>query len=203
MKSFFKKLFGPSKRDVWQQVSQAINAQYIDNGFFTVPKVVAKHQEWEITLDTHTVSSGKNSTTYTRIRAPYVSKNGFQFRIYREGFFSNIGKYFGMQDIEVGFEGFDRDFIIQGNDPYKVELLFANPEIRKLLLSINKIDLRVKDGSGWFDSRKTIKPIDSLHFQVVGVIKDVEQLQLLFELFSETLDQLCEIGAAYDEEPME
>ncbi|MEZ4888447.1 MAG: hypothetical protein R3E32_27215 [Chitinophagales bacterium] len=203
MKNFFRKLFGPSKREVWQQVSKAVNAQYIDDGFFSVPKVVAYHGEWEITLDTHTVSTGKSSTTYTRIRAPYVSKNGFEFRIYREGFFSKIGKVFGMQDIEVGYENFDRDFVIQGNDPYKVELLFENPAIRDLLMNINQIDLRVKDDSGWLENRKTIKPIDSLHFQVIGIIKDVEQLELLFHLFAETLDQLCNIGAAYNEEPLE
>lgn len=201
MKNFLRKLFGPSKREVWQQVSKAVNAQYIDDGFFSVPKVVAQHEDWEITLDTYTVSTGKSSTTYTRIRAPYVSKNGFEFRIYREGFFSNMGKFFGMQDIEVGYEEFDKQFIIQGNDPYKVELLFENPEIRALLLDIERIDLRVKDGSGWFESRKTIRPIDSLHFQVVGVIKDAQQLELLFNLFAETLDQLCKIGAAYNEEP--
>lgn len=201
MSNFFKQLFGPSKRDIWQQLSDEIDGEYIGDGFFDVPKVVARHEEWEITLDTHTVSSGKNKKTYTRIRAPYVSKNGFQFRIYRRSFFSNIGKFFGLQDIEVGYEEFDRDFIIQGNDPYKVELLFADPILRNLLLSIEKIDLSVKDGSGWFESRKTIKPIDNLHFQVVGVIKDIEQLKLLFELFAETLEQLCDIGAAYDQEP--
>jgi hypothetical protein len=40
-----------------------------------------------------------------------------------------------------------------------------------------------------------------LQFTVVGVIKDVERLKLLFELFSETLDQLCRIGSAYDQPP--
>jgi hypothetical protein len=36
---------------------------------------------------------------------------------------------------------------------------------------------------------------------VVGVIKDVERLKALFELFSETLDQLCRIGSAYERAP--
>ena len=35
----------------------------------------------------------------------------------------------------------------------------------------------------------------------VGIIKDVERLKLLYELFAETLDQLCRIGAAYKESP--
>lgn len=197
MKNFLKKIFGPSKRDIWQQLSKEINAEYIDSGLFTVPKVIAKHRDWEICLDTYTT----DDTSYTRLSSPYVSKHGFQFRIYRHGMLSDIGKFLGMQDIEVGYQTFDDDFIIQGNDPYKVELLFDSEKIRDLLQCIPKVDLRVKDGTTWFEKRAAIKPVDNLHFQVMGTVKDIEQLKLLFELFAEMLDQLCKIGAAYDEKP--
>ena len=40
-----------------------------------------------------------------------------------------------------------------------------------------------------------------LHFTVPGVIKDVERLKLLYELFGETLDQLSRIGSAYERNP--
>ena len=43
--------------------------------------------------------------------------------------------------------------------------------------------------------------VDELQFIVVGTIKDVERLKLRFELFSETLDQLCRIGSAYEQAP--
>jgi hypothetical protein len=38
--------------------------------------------------------------------------------------------------------------------------------------------------------------MDELHLTVVGVIKDIERLKLLFDLFAETLDQLTRMGAA-------
>lgn len=34
-----------------------------------------------------------------------------------------------------------------------------------------------------------------------GIIKDVERLKLLYELFAETLDQLTRVGAAYERDP--
>jgi hypothetical protein len=43
--------------------------------------------------------------------------------------------------------------------------------------------------------------VDELHFQVVGVIKDVDRLKSLFDLFAAVLDQLCRIGSAYKQEP--
>ncbi|MEI6196031.1 MAG: hypothetical protein WCS42_17055, partial [Verrucomicrobiota bacterium] len=36
---------------------------------------------------------------------------------------------------------------------------------------------------------------------VTGVIKDVERLKQLFNLFAETLDELCRMGAAYEKNP--
>lgn len=196
MKEFFKSLFGPSKKEIWQQLSREIDGEYIEKGYFTSPKVTAQHKNWNITLDTYQ----NDDTTYTRISSPYISKHGFQFRIYRHGMLSDLGKFFGMQDIEVGDTEFDEAFIIKGNDPYKVQLLFESEAIRNLLQSLSKIDLKVKDGSPLFQRRKTIKPTENLHFQAIGVIKDIEQLKLLFELFAETLNQLCAIGAAYEED---
>ena len=60
--------------------------------------------------------------------------------------------------------------------------------------------LEVKDSEGWFGP-KFPEDVDELHFQVVGVIKDVERLKALFDLFAVILDQLCQIGSAYKQEP--
>ena len=75
---------------------------------------------WTITLDTYTESTRRQShVTYTRMRAPYVNPEGFRFTIYRKGFFSDLGKLLGMQDIEVGDPEFDEAFIIKGNDEFE------------------------------------------------------------------------------------
>ena len=58
-------------------------------------------------------------------------------------------------------------------------------------------------GSELFDAAKTLefRSVDELHFTVVGIIKDIDRLKLLYELFAETLDQLCRMGAAYEKDP--
>jgi hypothetical protein len=43
--------------------------------------------------------------------------------------------------------------------------------------------------------------VDELYFQVVGVLKDIERLKSLFELFAEVLDRLCRMGSAYERGP--
>jgi hypothetical protein len=69
-------------------------------------------------------------------------------------------------------------------------LIQAQPQIR----------LDVKDSEGWFGP-KFPENVDELHFQVVGVITDIERLKALLGLLAAMLDQLCKIGSAYKQEP--
>ena len=65
--------------------------------------VAVRMKHWTITLGIFTLGgSGCYVMIFTSVRAPYVSKDGFWFRVYRKGFFSGLGKLLGMQDIEVG-----------------------------------------------------------------------------------------------------
>ncbi len=106
----------------------------------------------------------------------------------------------GMQDMEVGYQEFDHDFIIKGSDEGKLRLLFANDKIRGLISGQKDINFSVKDDEGWFGP-KFPDGVDELMFVVTGVIKDVDRLKHLYELFSETLDELCRIGSAYESDP--
>lgn len=195
-----RELFGPSKKEIWQALAEQINSEYVEGGFFSRDKVVAHIKEWIVTMDTYTVSSGKSSTTYTRLRAPYVNKDGFRFKIYRSGIFSEIGAFLGMQDIEVGFEEFDREFVIKGNDEMKLKELFSNTRIRSLIEIQPRFHLEVKDDEGWFGANFP-DGVDELYFLVPGVIKDMDLLKALFDIYSEVLNQLCIIGSAYETDP--
>ena len=160
---------------------------------------------WTVTLDIYIESTCGDTTRYTiedytRMRVPYVNPEGFRFTIYRKGFFSELGKHLGMQDIEVGDPDFDEAFIIKGNDESKVVRLFSETRIRQMIQAQPKFRLDVKDSEGWFGPTFP-EDMDELRFQVVGVIKDVHRLKSLFDLFAAVLDQLCRIGSASEQEP--
>jgi hypothetical protein len=195
-----REIFGPSKKEIWRSLSDQIGSEFKDGGFFSEDKVVARVKDWTLTLDTYTVSTGKTSITYTRMRAPYVNKDGFRFKIYRKGVFSEIGKMFGSQDVEIGFPEFDEDFIIKGNDEQKLRSLFANNKIRELIALQPDICLEVKDDEGWF-ATSFPEGVDELYFSVSGVIKDIELLKALFDLYGEVLNQMCLMGSAYEDDP--
>jgi hypothetical protein len=193
-------IFGPSKKEVWMKLADEMGANYVDGGFWKGDKVEAVVGEWKIILDTYTVSTGKSSTTYTRMRAPYVNPDGFRFKIYRAGIFSEMGKVLGMQDIEVGCPEFDDAYIIKGENIEKVRELFSKDRIRELIQEQPEFYLEVKNDEGIFGPAFPLE-VDELYFHVYGIVKDIETLKGLFEIFTEVLNQLCLIGSAYKDAP--
>jgi hypothetical protein len=195
-----RKIFGPSQAEVWQQLCNEIGADFVSGGFWKGDKVEAHVGEWTVTLDTFTVSTGNAHVTYTRIRAPYVNMDGFRFTIYRKSVFSGLGKLLGMQDIEIGDPEFDPEFVIKCNNEVKAIALFSNEKIRRLIQAQPSMHLEVKGDNGWF-GRSFPQGVDELYFQVAGVIKDVDRLKALYDLFAEVLNHLCHIGSAYERDP--
>lgn len=195
-----RELFGPSKKELWSLLAEQTGSTFVDGGFFKCDKVLVKYRQWVITLDTYTVSTGKSSATYTRIRAPYVNADGFQFVIHRSGIFSEVGEFLGFHDIEIGDEEFDQAFVIKSLNEEKVRELFADPKLQELIHQQPRFDLKVKDDEGWFGASFP-DGVDELYFVVPGIVKDIEQLKQLFEIFSEVLSQLCIIGSAYENDP--
>ena len=200
----YRELFGPCRETIWRQLAAETGASYVEGGFWKGDKVQASHAEWIITLEV--VAMGK--ATYTRLRAPYVNPDGFRFSVNHKGkgIFTDLGNLLGLQqDVEVGYPDFDRDFIIKGTDEAKLRRLFANARIRELIAAQPRIHFTVKEAPGIFTrdlfAEKPPENVDALEFLIGGVFKDKERLRLLFDLFAETLDELCRMGSAYKDAP--
>src|SRR6187200_2788673 len=74
-----RRLFGPSREEVWQQLAREINARHEPREWFKAGRVVAGVGSWQMTLD---VLEQENQNL-TRLRAPFANPTGFRFRIYR------------------------------------------------------------------------------------------------------------------------
>ena len=194
--SALKSLFGPSREEIWRQLAREVGGQFLDGSAFKPSAVQARADDWTITLDA--LSDPNTGSSYTRLRAPYYNPEGFRFEIYRAGFFTELWKGMGMQDIEVGHPRFDRDFVIKGNKPGRVRRLFDNERIRRLIDALPRIRLSVKGHEGMLS--KFPAGMDELHFQSTGITKDLGRLRTLFELFAEVLQQICHEGDAYEDD---
>jgi hypothetical protein len=147
---------------------------------------VGSHDGWRVTLDTDYNAATKSYDT--RMRARFRNPADFKFTIYRKGLLSGLATHLGMQDVEVGHEAFDREFVIKGNDEHRLKRLFGNPRMRELLEAQPAVHFAVVE-PGWFDGEKE-EGKDWLVFAAHGVLKDKARLKGLFDLFAETLDEL-------------
>lgn len=195
-----RKLFGPFQDDIWKMLAEDVGGQFVKRGFWDGGKVVATVGEWQVVLDTAPSPSGSQAQTVTRLRAPYLSRDGLTFTVYRAGLLSDIGKLFGMQDVEIGEPFFDRMFVIKSNNEDQVRRLFANERLRKMLRDQPDVRFIVKDDEGYF---RHLFPggVHELEFLAENAAKDLHRLRSLFELFAETLHTLCHIGSAYESDP--
>ncbi len=95
--SVLRQIFGPSRKEVWKQLSSELGADFREGGFARPDKVQVHVKDWTLTLDTFAVSTGKATIVFTRMRAPYVNADGFRFCIHRKSIFTALGKMLGME----------------------------------------------------------------------------------------------------------
>ena len=195
-----RSLFGKARNRIWETLATELGARFTDGGSWKGDRIQADHGEWTVTLDHYTVLVGKVPMTFTRLRAPYVSSDGFRFKIYRRSLGTDLFVKLGMQDVEVGHASFDRDFVIQGNDERKLRRLFDEAEVRRLLERQKDVVLSVKDDEGWF-GRRFPDGTDELECLFHGLVTDPRRLKDAFELFGAVLDRLCQIGSAEAADP--
>ncbi|MDF1662531.1 MAG: DUF3137 domain-containing protein, partial [Planctomycetota bacterium] len=139
-------------------------------------------------------TGGKNSQTFTRIRAPFCNSDALRFEIYRAHIFSGIAAFLGGQDIEIGDRYFDEEFIIKSNSAPLIKKFFSNSRLKELIHVQPNIRFYIRDDQGFF-AEKLPEGVDELVFCRLGVMKDLDELHDAYTLFAEAL------GAAYEDDP--
>jgi len=79
----------------------------------------------------------------TIFSAHFANPSGFRFALHEEGFFDDLGKFFGMQDVEIGYPDFDERIIVKTNDPARIRTLLSDGEVRQVLLSLQDFSFEI------------------------------------------------------------
>ena len=189
--------FGPSKDEVWRQLSEEIGAEFVEGGFWKGSKVQAHVGPWTVTLDTYTDRPATATSPTPGCVPPTSTPRASGSRSTARGSSATWASSWGCRTSRSATPSSTRRSSSRGTTRSRVRELFADPKVRPLIQAQPKIRLEVKDSEGWFGP-KFPEDVDELHFQVVGVIKDVDRLKALFDLFAAVLDRLCRIGSAYE-----
>lgn len=185
--------FGRSKTEIWRRLSEELGGTMTAS--WRGEKVQVQHEQWVLTLDTYVVMANNTPLFFTRMRAPFINASVFRFSIRRRNVFSDIATWLGAQDVEIGNPEFDHAFVVKSSHEPRVRELLRDETLLRQLQQQPTLSLTVKDDEGWFGA-KFPEHVDELYVSVHGVIKDIERLKDLFELFAVTLDRLAATGSA-------
>jgi hypothetical protein len=162
----------------------------------SVARVRVPMTPWTVSFEMN--SKGKN---HSRILLPFVSKSDFEFEIYNRSWVADAQKKFGLQDIVVGFEQFDHDFIIKGNDEGKVKKLYSSETLREMIQLQKAVRLSIHKDGALKQYGNVPNGVHVLVFEEDDAINSFDRLISLLELFRATMTQLCEMGVASTSDP--
>jgi len=174
---------GHNEDEVWRQ----LNHDLTQNPDLLQYRAQINQQNKTIHLDIDIDLGGGFEGGYatTIFSAAFRNPDGYRFAIHEEGFFDDLGKFFGMQDIEIGYPDFDKAFIIKTNDESRVRTIFADDEARSVLLAIKDFTFEIV----LTESDAGTNGNDSLLELIIEAgITDPVQLRQLYRVFFGTLN---------------
>jgi hypothetical protein len=99
-------------------------------------RVTGTRDDVAVAIYLETRGSGKNRTTYSIVEASFPRPLDFTMLVYRESAMAKLGKaVFGLKDIEVGSEQFDKAVRIKGSDPERIARLLSGSGIQDRILT--------------------------------------------------------------------
>jgi hypothetical protein len=178
-----------NERNFWPEFAKLLNAD-IKPGEFDGSEIIEyNYKNWKISFDHFTLWSSKYSSRFTRIIVPVSGRDNFRFEIYQSGILSSVAKIFGMQDIKVGLEEFDKKFIVKSNDEFKIKSMFMNSRIPQMLENLPELNLQTSDRKGIWEDKLPEKDYDlAIYFE--GRIFDVNILLATRDLIIEIIEFL-------------
>jgi len=158
--------------------------------------VPVSETSWNLIYTMHPAKQGGQE--HTTVESAYSPSDDFKFAIHPEKWTDGFSKLLGMQDIVIGHDEFDKQFIIKGSDEQRVKDLFQDAALRRLLLDEPTMQLWAHcDHSESAPTSKALRGAGrSAIMRVKGAVDDFERLKAFYNLKHRLLKALQRIGAA-------
>jgi hypothetical protein len=168
---------GQSELDVWQHVT-ADFAAGIPHDYH----VELQYDNRKIKLNVVSSPGGneEGGYEYTSIKSHVDATNDFEFLIQPEDFLNRIGKFFGGQDVVLGYPEFDKNVLVKTNNPERLKSLFSDEDARQTFIALSGYSFGVT-------SKDDDKKVLELHIQRIIAIEDLKHA---FDAFIKALDLL-------------
>lgn len=173
-----KTINATTEADIWHH----INADFASGSPANYhAEIHFNNQLIQLSLVSSPGGNNEGGYEYTTISADLPVRNDFEFLIQPEDFLNRIGKFFGGQDIVLGYPEFDSNVLVKSNNPQQLKTLFTDEATRSTFVQLSGYSF------GTTTPHEGEHKVLELHVQraVTG-----NELKLAFEAFISVLNQL-------------
>lgn len=123
----------------------------------------------------------------TILSARFPNPDGFRFALHEEDFFDDLGKFFGMQDVEIGYPEFDKRIIVKTNDEARVRTILTDQTTRQVIQSLRDFTFEIV-----LPEEEDLDANDStLELIIEEGITDPVRLRQIYRVFFGTLELIA------------
>lgn len=194
---------------VWRDFADSKGGRVVDDQAKTNNPIISMHIPVEgtdsvVSFAPFRLKSDSKKATGTSASIYFAPRENFIFSIRSEKGIDQIGKMMGLQDIQLGDQGFDEKFLIQGSDAGKVVHIFADMTLRDLLLTQNASELRLVHETEQFPAEHRVpKGRHAVLYGHNNVHDKFEQLDAIFQILTSVVHRLGAIPAIAGDEVTE
>jgi len=131
---------GDTEEEIWKKISEDLEKdEPLDYQIY----IAYKGRQISLSIDIDLGGGFEGGYAVTSYSTLLHKHEDFRFAIHREDFIDEIGKFFGIQDVIIGYPEFDKKMIVKTNDEDKVKAVFSGQETRELLESLENFSFGI------------------------------------------------------------
>jgi hypothetical protein len=132
---------GHNEDQVWAQVHSDLS----QNPELLQYRALLEQQSKTVLLDIDIDLGGgfEGGFATTIFSASFPNRQGFRFALHKEGFLDEVGKFFGMQDVAIGYPDFDDRILVKTNDEARIRTMLTDATTRQVLLSLEDFTFEI------------------------------------------------------------
>lgn len=175
-----KYITGNTTDDLWQQVSADLSGKNIYEYYALL---VQDERKVELVIDIDMGGGFESGSAITSFTAPVALVHDFRFALHHQGLIDSAGKFFGMEDVVIGYKDFDDALVVKTNDRERTRRIFSDEEVRKIFQTLRSFTLHLVH-------HHAAGPKEEQYFLELSIdegITDPAMLRNLYEAFCSVL----------------
>ncbi len=168
--------------EIWQQVA----ADLKDNEFAYSAIISIQNRKIYFDIDVDPGGGFEGGYQTTTFKSRLEKAGTFKFALHHQGLLDEIGKFFGMEDIETGYPEFDKKVIVKTNDAARIKSLFSEKQTRVPFEGLTDFTFHIAQ----HHIDETSAKADFLELSIEEAITDIPRLKPIYNAYTKVLDAL-------------